>query len=95
MSLNTRYTIAPKVSWREHAGKLILIDMGSGECFELNETGTEIWKGIERGDSSLAIAIALAENHQLTTDVARQHIDQLGTQLIERRLVTASVEGPP
>ncbi len=95
MGLNTRYAIASKVSWREHAGKLILIDMGSGECFELNETGTEIWRGIERGDSSLAIARALAENHHLTTDVASQHISRLATQLIERRLVTATVEESP
>jgi len=90
MGSNTRYTIAPKVSWREHAGKLILVDMGSGECFELNETGTEIWRGIERGESSQTIAIVLAENYQLTTDVASQHIDRLATQLIERRLVTVS-----
>ena len=33
----TAYAIAPDVVAREHEGKLIVVDLKSGECFELNE----------------------------------------------------------
>ena len=49
VSATKRLVPAPKVVSREIENGAVLVDMGSGQCFELNRVGLEIWQAIGRG----------------------------------------------
>ena len=82
-----RFTIAAELVVRESRGHLIVVDLKSGECFELNTTGAEIWRGLQRGDSIDSITRALTRTNNLEMSAAQAHVDGLMTALVNKALV--------
>ena len=66
-------TTSPNVVWSEVDDEVILLDTSSGDFYSLNETATEVWKGLESNDSVDAIAAHLSAKYGI--DVARAAAD--------------------
>jgi Coenzyme PQQ synthesis protein D (PqqD) len=60
----------------------ILMDTSSGECFELNAVGADVWSGIEQGRSFDDIAHDLAQQYRLPPDQIRTDIEDLLASLL-------------
>jgi hypothetical protein len=66
----------------------VLVEMNSGDCFELNRSGAEIWARITAGDPVAAIVASVAERYAIPESVADSDARQLIADLIRRGLLT-------
>lgn len=71
---------------REVAGNTIVISVGTARdifqgMIQLNETGKEIWKGIEEGLTVERIAQRLEEVYEVDLEEARQDTEEVIGQL--------------
>ena len=71
---------------REVAGNTIVISVGAARdifqgMIQLNETGKEIWKGIEEGLTAERIAQRLEEVYEVDLEEARQDTEEVIGQL--------------
>lgn len=71
---------------REVAGNAIVISVGAARdifqgMIQLNETGKEIWKGIEEGLTVERIAQRLEEIYEVDLEEARQDTEEVVGQL--------------
>lgn len=78
---------APDVLARAQGETTMLVDLASGECFELNRTGALVWEALARGESRGAIAQALAERYHLDEARAAADVTALLAELEQRKLV--------
>ena len=65
VTLDSRMTPNPLVAAQPIEGGAVLMDAATGECFELNRAGAEIWAMLTAGKTSEEIATALADRYQL------------------------------
>ena len=61
----------PLVQARDLAGGAVLLDTMTGECFELNRVGAEVWRGIAVGQALPQVVDAVC----LAYGVARDRIE--------------------
>ena len=97
LPVDARLVPRPDVAAREINDGAVLVNMGSGACFELNRIGFEIWKLLGPGTTVGGICKALGgryssvEREVLATDV-RSLVEALATAgLVE---VAAGGEAP-
>ncbi|HET7221134.1 MAG TPA: PqqD family protein [Vicinamibacterales bacterium] len=88
--------LSPDVVFRNLDGEAVLLDLGSGTYFGLNEVGTRIWQMIESGHDTPAIVDAIAAEYAadpatIAVDVARL-LDELQSR---RLLVTDRADDRP
>ncbi len=57
---DSAFTLSPAVRGRQLDNELILLDLGKGEYFSLNESGAAVWACLERGMALGAIDEAMA-----------------------------------
>jgi hypothetical protein len=65
----------------------VLMDTATGDCFELNHTGAEIWAFVGQGLEIPAIAQRIAAIYRLTNERACADVEQLIGQLIQRGII--------
>jgi len=85
-----RITIVDDVLSRDLDGEAVLLDLGSGTYFGLNEVGTEIWQLIGSGATVAEVRAALLERFEVDEATARRDLDALVGELLERGLVEVS-----
>ena len=67
----------------------VLMDVATGDCFELNRIGAEVWRRLGTGQSPSGIVAALAASHDLATSVVEPDVRQLVADLLRHGLVTS------
>jgi hypothetical protein len=87
--------LSPDVVFRDLDGEAVVLDLGSGTYFGLNEVGTRIWQLVAEGhDPSAIIEIVSAEydadRQTIAADVAR-----LIEELRSRRLIVGDPDHRP
>lgn len=67
----------------------VLVDMTTGNCFELNRIGAEIWELLAPGASEETICAALAERYPVERAVLVEDLRRLLEELQRHGLVVA------
>jgi hypothetical protein len=68
----------------------VLMDVATGDCFELNRIGTEIWKRVTEGKSREAIVAALASEYDVPGPTLEADVGTLLRDLSRHGLLTAT-----
>lgn len=68
--------VSPDVLVSHLAGEAVLLNLKDKRYYRLNETAAYIWKGLERGDASEAIAAGLVADFDVGAVDARTAVDR-------------------
>jgi hypothetical protein len=68
----------------------VLVEMNSGDCYELNRTGAEIWSRINDGEPLPAIVASVAKRHAVPESTVDADARTLLAELVRRGLVTTA-----
>ena len=77
----------PALAWREIDQETVIISPNDSVMHELNETGSFLWKNIDGKKSAAELAELLAENYEVTKDVALSDTQSLLEEMSSRKLV--------
>ena len=77
----------PALAWRELDEETVIISPNDSVMHELNETGSFLWKNIDGKKSAAELAELLAENYEVTKDVALSDTQSLLEEMSSRKLV--------
>jgi hypothetical protein len=84
----------PALAWREIDEETIIISPSESVMHELNDTGSFVWKRIDGRRTAADLAMLLAENYDVTRDVALADTTALLEEFAARKLVVAA-DGEP
>ena len=84
----------PDVLFREIDKECVLLDLGSGTYFGLNEVGTRIWSLLREGLSEDEIVRAIADEYDSDSETIRADVRRLLSELESRKLVVQGDERP-
>jgi Coenzyme PQQ synthesis protein D (PqqD) len=84
----------PALAWREIDEETIIISPSESVMHELNDTGSFVWKRIDGRRTAADLAVLLAENYDVTRDVALADTTALLEEFAARKLVVAA-DGEP
>ncbi|MEO7799286.1 MAG: PqqD family protein [Opitutaceae bacterium] len=79
--------VRPTLVSKRMAQGAVLVDSETGDCFELNRIGADIWSELERGVSAVGIADALAIRHHISCETAVKDVRNLVEDLVRRGLL--------
>ena len=68
----------------------ILVDLNTKQYYQLNETGSLIWRGLEKGSSIDDIVSEMRSVYEVSPEQAQASIEKLLNALESRKLVKRS-----
>ena len=68
----------------------ILVDLKTKQYYQLNETGSLIWRGLEKGNNVDDIALEMSTIYEVTPEHAKKSVETLLLNLEMRKLVSRS-----
>ena len=68
----------------------ILVDLNTKQYYQLNETGSLIWRGLEKGSSIEAIVSEMRNLYEVSSEHAQASVEKLLLNLESRKLVHRS-----
>jgi hypothetical protein len=77
----------PALAWREIDDETVIISPNDSVMHELNDTGSFLWKNIDGKKSAVELAELLAENYEVTPDIALSDTQALLEEMSSRKLV--------
>jgi hypothetical protein len=77
----------PLISAQRMETGAVLMDAASGDCFELNRIGAEVWEQIASGGEVAAMVTGLASRYGVAVDRVSEDVGTLIDQLLARGLV--------
>jgi hypothetical protein len=93
LPLGARLVPRPDVAAREINDGAVLVNMGSGACFELNRIGFEIWKALGPWATPDGICEALAGRYAVEREVLAADVRSLVEALVGAGLVEVTTGG--
>ena len=66
----------------------ILVDLKTKQYYQLNETGSLIWRGLEKGNTVDDIALEMSTIYEVSPEHARTSVETLLSNLEMRKLVS-------
>jgi hypothetical protein len=84
----------PDVLFREIEGECVLLDLGSGTYFGLNEVGTRIWNLLREGLPEERITEIIAAEFDGDAATIRADVRHLLADLESRRLIVSAGDAP-
>ncbi|MEP6652740.1 MAG: PqqD family protein [Myxococcales bacterium] len=79
--------VTPTVVSKRMDQGAILVDSETGNCFELNRIGADIWSELERGVPATGIADGLATRHHIPFETAVKDVRNLVEDLVRQGLL--------
>jgi hypothetical protein len=77
----------PALAWREIDEATVIISPNDSVMHELNDTGSFLWKNIDGHKSAADLAVLLAENYEVTPDIALTDTQSLLEEMSSRKLL--------
>jgi hypothetical protein len=77
----------PALAWREIDEETVIISPTESVMHELNDTGSFLWKNIDGCRTTADLAALLAENYEVTPEVALADTESLIQELASRKLI--------
>lgn len=71
-------------------GEAVLLDLGGGQYYGLDEVGTVVWTALEAGASVAELVVRVVVAYQVAEETARGDIERLLAELADKGLVTSS-----
>ena len=68
----------------------ILVDLNTKQYFRLNETGSMIWRGLEKGRSVEDIVSEMQTAYEVSSEHARASVERLLRNLESNKLISVS-----
>ena len=91
MQPDTRLSANADVIAREVGGEHVLLHLGTGTYYGLNEVGGRVWQLLQDGDRTLGeLCAVVTEEFDAPADVVRDDLAALATSLAEGQLVTVA-----
>ena len=88
------FKLHPDVLFREIDTECVLLDLGSGTYFGLNEVGTRIWNLLREGLTEDDIVRAIAAEFESDAVTIRADVRRLLSDLESRKLIVPGGEKP-
>jgi hypothetical protein len=66
----------------------ILVDLKTKQYYQLNETGSLIWRGLEKGHTVDDIVLEMSTIYEVTPEHAKKSVETLLSSLEMRKLVS-------
>ena len=86
---------APSVVGEIIDGEAVIMNLASGHYFSTQDSGCEIWRGIELQQSRSALVESLVRLYDVSVDEAERAVATFVSELLERELVVeADARGP-
>lgn len=85
------FTTSPKVLARVLDGEAVLLDLGGGTYFGLNEVGSTIWSALELGATLEELVAKVVATYDVSPEVARADVVNLLDELCAQGLVTETL----
>lgn len=83
-----RVTPVQDVIYTDFNGKEgILVDLNTKQYYRLNETGSFIWRGLEKGSSVDELVSLMQDSYEVSSDHARSSVERLLGDLESNQLV--------
>jgi hypothetical protein len=80
------------VSWRELSDGAVLVNMRSGECFELNRVGLRVWQALDGSRDISQLCDDLCATYSIDRETSRADVEMLVTSLLTAELVEECVK---
>lgn len=90
MDMNTAFKPSPDAMAREVGGELVILHLGRGVYFGLDEVGTRIWQLLDEGLTLAAVGDRLEEEYDVERTTLDRDLEALIGQLLEHDLVSQS-----
>ena len=87
ISLADNCRVSNDVVFREVDGAGVILNIGTGIYFGLNETGTRVWNLIDQHSSLLKVFEVMAQEYDVPSETIQKDILQIVEQLCENRLL--------
>jgi hypothetical protein len=94
LSLKDTVRISGDVVFREIDGEGVLLNLGTGIYFGLNDVGTRIWNLLQQDGSLRKVFHSLQKQYDVTPDRLEQDLLQLVSQMLEKGLVLEHLPTP-
>ena len=88
------FTPHPDVLFREIDNECVLLDLGSGTYFGLNEVGSRIWNLLRDGLSEDDIVRTISEEYESDTETIRADVRRILAELESRKLIVPGDGNP-
>jgi hypothetical protein len=92
MKIDRNATIvrSPKPVETTVGSEVVLMTLESGECLGLGETGSDVWRLLERPTHLEPVIAALSEAYDAPPGVIEQDVVELLEQMLDRGLIEVS-----
>jgi hypothetical protein len=70
----------------------ILMDMASGDCFELNRLGAEVWARLGKGESPAELVASVAASYGVPPATVQSDVQALLQVLTDSGLLTSTTK---
>jgi hypothetical protein len=77
----------PALAWREIDEATVIISPNESVMHELNDTGSFLWQNIDGHRSAADLAALLADNYEVTPDVALTDTQSLLEEMASKKLL--------
>jgi hypothetical protein len=77
----------PALAWREIEEATVIISPNDSVMHELNATGSFLWRNIDGHKSAADLAVLLAENYEVTPDMALTDTQSLLEEMSSKKLL--------
>lgn len=88
-----RASVASAVSARTFGTDLVILDLGQGQYFALDEIGACLWHGLAGGRSPEEVALEVVRTHEVELARALHDMIDLANELVDRGLVVVEPSG--
>jgi hypothetical protein len=72
----------------------VIVSLKTGNCWELNRVGSEIWRLFEQGLSGPAVCAEMTARYQISLDTATEDVRDLLQALTREGLINMTIEDP-
>src|SRR3954465_1284625 len=87
LSPDMAITRKPNVPWKELDGVAVILNLETGEYFELDEVGLCLWKRLEAEATVAELAAHLAHSYDVVADAAIGDVIEFCQELQTRALI--------
>lgn len=83
----TSYKASTNHLYSEIGGEAVILDLGSGVYYGLNEVGVDIWKWLQEARTKEEILNLLLDEYEVTRQQAQEDLEAVFTQFLEAGLI--------
>jgi hypothetical protein len=90
ISPTTRVSVPSDILFRELDGESVILNLGTGCYFGLQEVGTRMWAALTASESIQAAYEILLAEYEVDAEQLRRDLEELVGKLVEHGLVQVS-----